>query len=251
MDFITLFPELVLGAVNHSILKRAQTNGLIEFAATNPRDFTTDKHRTVDDTPFGGGPGMLMKPEPVDAALASVVRDGALVVMPDPTGRLFGQVDAIDLARSSHIVFLCGHYEGIDERVCEKWVTHRFSIGDYVLTGGEMPAIVMVEAIARNVPGVLGSAESLGIDSHSEGLLSAPQYTRPEVWDGIPVPAVLKSGDHAAIDAWKRAQSLGITRTRRPDLFARAHLAKRDIDLLQSCFPPRTGDDSCPDGSDR
>jgi tRNA (guanine37-N1)-methyltransferase len=155
------------------------------------------------------------------------------VVMPDPTGPLFGQEDAQELSRFDQVVFLCGHYEGIDERVCEKWVTHRFSIGDYVLTGGELPALVMADAVVRLLPGVLGDASSLGIDSHSDGLLSAPQYTRPEVWEGRSVPDVLRSGDHGAIAKWKRAVGLKVTRERRPDLFARAALAKSDLVLLE------------------
>jgi tRNA (guanine37-N1)-methyltransferase len=251
IDFVTLFPEMVLGAVEYSIVGRAQRNGLVSFSAVNPREFATDKRGTVDDTPYGGGPGMLMKPEPIDAALASLhLASDAVVILPDPTGRLFRQEDAIQLSGVPRMVFLCGHYEGIDERVSQKWVTHRFSIGDYVLTGGELPALVMAEAIVRNVEGVLGDAKSLGIDSHSDGMLSAPQYTRPEVWEGRSVPEVLTSGDHGAITRWKRAQSLLLTRRQRPDLFARAPLAKFDIDLLQSGFPPEKGDDSCPDGSD-
>ena len=225
---------MVLEAVGHSMLRRAAESGLVSFHGTNPREFTTDKHRTVDDTPFGGGPGMLMKAGPVDAALGSVIAgDKVAVVMPDPTGALFGQEDAQELSELEQLVFLCGHYEGIDERVCEKWVTHRFSIGDYVLTGGELPALVMADAVVRLLPGVLGDASSLGIDSHSDGLLSAPQYTRPEVWDGRLVPEVLRSGDHGAIAKWKRAHSLQVTRERRPDLFARATLAKSDLVLLE------------------
>ncbi len=243
VDFVTLFPEMVLEAVDHSILKRAVTAGLVEFRAINPRDFATDARKTVDDCPFGGGPGMLMKPEPIDAAIRSIVEHpGVLaeaIILPDPTGPLFTQKDSIQLGALGHIIFLCGHYEGIDERVCQKWATHRFSIGDYVLTGGELPALVMVDAICRTIPGVLGSRDSLGIDSHSDGLLSAPQYTRPEVWDGMSVPDVLKSGDHKAIERWKRKYALELTRKNRPDLFARADLAKSDIDLLKSTFPPR------------
>jgi len=248
IDFVTLFPELVLGSVEYSIMKRAQTAQLVSFGAVNPRDFATDKHRTVDDAPFGGGPGMLMKPEPIDAALASIVGAETIVVMPDPTGRLLTQSDVVSMASSHHIVLLCGHYEGIDERIAEKWVTHRFSIGDYVLTGGELPALVIADAVVRTLPGVLGSSDSLDIDSHADGLLSAPQFTRPEVWDGRSVPDVLKSGDHGAIARWKRTASLRLTRETRPDLFARAELAKSDLDLLKSSFPPRTGDEVRPDG---
>lgn len=234
IDFVTLFPEMVLGAVGHSMLRRAAESGLVSFHGINPREFTTDKHRTVDDTPYGGGPGMVMKPEPVDAALSAVNAGGRVaVVLPDPTGALFGQVDARELGGFDQVVFVCGHYEGVDERVCEKWVTHRFSIGDYVLTGGELPALVMADAIVRLVPGVLGDVESLSIDSHSDGLLSAPQYTRPESWEGRDVPEVLTTGDHGAIARWKRKVSLTTTRQRRPDLFAKAALAKSDLSLLE------------------
>lgn len=242
VDFVTLFPQMVLNAVGHSILKRAKSAGLAEFRATNPRDFATDAHRTVDDSPFGGGPGMLLRPEPMDAAIRSLVGEGSAIVMPDPTGPLLTQGDILNLAAAPHLIFVCGHYEGIDERVCDKWVTHRFSIGDYVLTGGELPALVIADAVVRTLPGVLGSSASLGIDSHSDGLLSSPQFTRPTEWDGRAVPAVLTSGDHGAIARWKRLQSLLVTRERRPDLFARAALAKSDLDLLKSSFPPSTGD---------
>jgi tRNA (guanine37-N1)-methyltransferase len=252
INFVTLFPEMVLGAVGHSILKRAEAAGLVRFHAVNPREFATDKHRKVDDSPFGGGPGMVLKPEPIDAALRSLLGEpGACVVVPDPTGSVFTQADAAALAREHTIVFLCGHYEGIDERVVQKWATHRLSIGDYILTGGELPALVMADAVCRLVPGVLGSAESLDIDSHSQGLLSAPQYTRPELWDGQPVPEVLRSGDHGKVALWRRWHALHLTRTRRPDLFARADLAKSDVDLLQSQLPPSTGDLKRPEGSDR
>jgi len=266
IDFVTLFPEMMLGAARHSMLKRAEDSGLVAFGAVDPRSFAADRHRTVDDTPFGGGPGMLMKPEPLDAAIRSILPQpakGTAVVMPDPTGTPFTQNDAAELAGSGHVVFVCGHYEGIDERIADKWVTHRFSIGDYVLTGGELPALVMADAIVRLVPGVLGDAASLAIDSHADGLLSAPQYTRPDVWEGLEVPTVLRSGDHGAIAKWKRRQALLATRQRRPDLFARANLAKSDLDLLQSSFagsdrsacpenePGHADADETPPGSDR
>lgn len=237
IDFVTLFPEMALTGVRHSILLRAEEGGLVQFHATNPRDFAADRRGTVDDKPFSGGPGMLMKPEPVDAALRAVTEAPVgqrAIVMPDPTGQLFNQEAAYQLARMEHVVFVCGHYEGIDERVAEKWITHRFSIGDYILTGGELPALVMADAIVRLLPGALGASESLDIDSHSDGLLSAPQYTRPEDWEGMTVPEVLRTGDHNAIAKWKRAESLRMTRTLRPDLFARAKLAKSDLDLLES-----------------
>jgi tRNA (guanine37-N1)-methyltransferase len=207
----------------------------VTFGAANPRDFATDRHRTVDDSPYGGGPGMLMKIEPVAAAIESLpVQPGAAVVLTDPTGARFTQAAAWELAERPQVVFLCGHYEGFDHRVRTLFATHVYSIGDFVLTGGELPALAMADAIARLVPGVLGSEESLAADSHADGLLSAPQYTRPEVFRGEAVPKVLLSGDHGAVRAWRRREALRLTRTLRPDLFARAKLAKDDLDMLSS-----------------
>jgi tRNA (guanine37-N1)-methyltransferase len=232
IDFVTLFPEMVLGALGHSITKRAQDSGAAIYGAANPRDFTTDKHRTVDDNPFGGGPGMLMKAQPVALAIESLGSPDA-IVMTDPTGRRFEQRDAQELAVKRHVVFVCGHYEGIDDRVRERFATHVFSIGDFVLTNGEMPALVMADAIVRLLPGVLGSEESLEIDSHSDGLLSAPQFTRPEIWRDLAVPSVLLSGNHKEIEKWKRRESLRLTRKTRPDLFARASLSETDLKLIE------------------
>lgn len=232
LDFVTLFPEMVMEALGHSILRRASEAGLVRFSTSNPRDFTMDKHRTVDDSPFGGGPGMLMKAEPVALAIEALGEADA-VVFTDPTGRLFGQADAAALAGLGSIVFVCGHYEGIDDRVCERFATHTFSIGDFVLTNGELPALVMADSVVRLLPGALGSEESLGIDSHSDGLLSAPQFTRPEVWRELAVPPVLLSGNHKEVAKWKRRQALLSTRAQRPDLFARARLSEADLKLLE------------------
>jgi tRNA (guanine37-N1)-methyltransferase len=235
IDFVTLFPEMVLHAMRQSMLKRAEEAELTRYHAVDPREFTTDNHRTVDDKPYGGGPGMVMKPEPVAQAIRSLdLEEGTAVVLPDPTGLLFRQEDAAKLAATPRIVFVCGHYEGIDHRIVERFVTHRFSIGDYVLTGGELPALVMADAIVRLVPGVLGCGQSLEIDSHQGGLLSAPQYTKPQNWEGMEVPEVLRSGDHGAVERWKRQIALKITREQRPDLFCRAKLEKTDLDLLSS-----------------
>lgn len=235
VDFITLFPEMILQAVGHSMIKRAREAELVEIRVVNPRDFATDKHHTVDDKPFGGGPGMLMMAPPIDAALISLsLPPDVTVLMPDPTGRALKQGDIEHWSQQGHVVILCGHYEGIDDRIRQKWNAEPISIGDYVLTGGELPALVMADAIIRTLPGVLGCADSLEIDSHAEGLLSAPQFTRPEVWDDRPIPDVLKSGDHVARERWKRKIALQITRDRRPDLFAQARLAKGDSDLLSS-----------------
>ena len=233
IDFVTLFPEMVLDAVGHSILKRAAEAKLVEYGAVDPRTFTHDKHRTVDDNPFGGGPGMLMKCEPIAAAIDSLFPDEyTAVVMTDPTGVPFTQQIAHELSQRQRIIFVCGHYEGIDDRIRRLYATHTVSIGDFVLTGGELPALVMTDSVVRLLPGALGSAESLQADSHVDGLLSAPQFTRPDTFKDEPVPDVLRSGDHGAIEKWRRKQSLELTRSTRPDLFWRADLSAKDVKLL-------------------
>ena len=233
IDFITLFPEMMLQAARHSMLLRAEQDGIVQFSATDPRRFTTDNHRTVDDKPYGGGPGMLMKPEPLFKAIESLkIELDAAIIVPDPTGTLYKQEHAQQLSAKRRIVLLCGHYEGIDERVVEKYATHRFSLGDYVLTGGELPALTIADSVIRLLPGVLGCEASLEIDSHNDGLLSAPQYTRPESYAELDVPEVLKSGNHGAVETWKRKKSLILTRQNRPDLFCRARLERKDIELL-------------------
>ncbi|MGV3618291.1 MAG: tRNA (guanosine(37)-N1)-methyltransferase TrmD [Fimbriimonas sp.] len=235
VDFVSLFPEMLAGLLGHSILGRAAATGRVAFRTANPRDYAYDRHQKVDDTPFGGEPGMLLRAEPVALALESLQPvQGAAVVMTDPAGIPFTQASAQALSELSQVVFLCGHYEGIDHRVKTQLCTHAFSIGDYVLTNGEMPALVMADAIVRLLPGVLGNAASLEADSHSRGLLSAPNFTRPEVWRGEAVPAVLRSGDHRAIAKWRREQALRLTRETRPDLLARARLEKGDLDVLIS-----------------
>ena len=239
IDFVTLFPEMTLSGCRHSILSRAETSGLVEFHAVSPRDFTYDSHGKVDDAPYGGGPGMVMMAEPIAAALASIgvlekPKQEIAVVMTDPSGCPFRQQDAIELSKLERVVFLCGHYEGIDDRIRAVYCTHCFSIGDYVLTGGELPAMVMTDAIVRNIEGSLGSAESLQIDSHSDGLLSAPQFTRPIDFQGHEVPAVLRSGDHQKIARWRREQSLKVTQMNRPDLLSTTRLDIADLDMLSS-----------------
>jgi tRNA (guanine37-N1)-methyltransferase len=235
VDFVTLFPEMALAACGHSILGRAQAAGLVRFGASNPRDFASDKHRTVDDSPYGGGPGMVLKPDVVAAAVRALEPSpGAAVVFCEPNGELFTQAAAHNLAGREHVIFVCGHYEGIDDRARELLATHVFSIGDYVLTGGELPALVMADAAVRLLPGALGSPESLEIDSHVHGLLAAPQYTRPETFEGLTVPEELRLGDHRAAQAWKRREELLRTRRYRPDLFCRAKLEKGDPDMLSS-----------------
>ena len=235
VDFVTLFPEMILPALGHSILKRAAERGLAGFRAANPRDFTADRHRTVDDSPFGGGPGMVLMPGPISEALRSLeVEEGAAIVVTEPMGAPFTQRVAAELATRTQVVFVCGHYEGIDHRIVERYATHVFSIGDFVLTGGELPALVMADAIVRLLPGALGKEASLEIDSHSDGLLSAPQYTRPEVFEGDAVPEVLRSGNHQAVAEWRRSQALRLTRELRPDLFCSAPVDKKDVNLLSS-----------------
>lgn len=233
IDFVTLFPEMVLPALRHSILKRAEAEGHVQFNAANPRDFTTDPHRTVDDSPYGGGPGMVMKCEPVAQAIRSLAPSSETeIIVTDPTGPRFDQDAAQELSQVGHIILVCGHYEGIDDRIRQHLATRSYSLGDFILTGGEPAAIVMADAIVRLRPDVLGCAESLGIDAHSEGLLSAPQFTRPEIWEGLQVPEELCRGNHQAAERWKRRYALKLTREHRPDLFSRANLAKSDLDLL-------------------
>lgn len=220
--FVTLFPATIAAHMEDSVVGRAVGKGLIGWRVADPRDHAYDAHRKVDDTPYGGEPGMLMKAEPVAQALASLLKergtgDGerVAVVVTEPGGRRFDQSVARELATFEQVVFVCGHYEGIDHRFEEEFATHVLSIGDFVLTGGELPALVMADAVARLVPGVLGSAESLGADSFDEpGRVSAQNYTRPPVWRGREVPPVLLSGDHAKVRAWREAQAAERTRNR-------------------------------------
>jgi tRNA (guanine37-N1)-methyltransferase len=222
---VTLFPEM-LSPLNVSIVGRAIEQGLLTVQYVNPRDFTSDRHRTVDDYPYGGGPGMVMKAEPIFLAVESVARPESAVVLMSPAGRVFTQAVAAELAAVEHLVLICGHYEGVDERVREHLATGELSIGDYVLTGGELAAMVVIDAVARLLPGVLGHAESAGDESHSHGLLEYPQYTRPPEFRGWPVPERLLSGHHAEIAKWRRRQSLERTMERRPDLMTAELLAE-------------------------
>jgi tRNA (guanine37-N1)-methyltransferase len=223
IDAITIFPSY-FAPLELSLLGKARESKLIEFNAHDLRDFTHDKHRTVDDNPYGGGAGMLMKPEPWGEALDQVLNhDGSsVVIFTSPAGDLFKQATAADLAQAEHIVFACGRYEGIDQRVVEyaqgKAKVRLLSIGDYVLNGGEVAAMAMIEAIVRLIPGVIGNAESLIEESHSDGLLEYPSYTKPAQWRGLEVPPVLLSGNHAAIAAWRKEQSVERTKQVRPDL---------------------------------
>ena len=232
-DIFTLFPEMFQGPFSESILKRAQEQELLSIALHNIRNATTDKHHIVDDYPYGGGAGMVMKPEPIFTSVEAVYQSGPIILL-TPQGRLFNQQIAQTLAQESHITLICGHYEGIDERVREHLATDELSIGDYVLTGGELPAMVIVDAISRLIPGVLGGSESTSEESHSGNLLEYPHYTRPPEFRGWRIPDILLSGNHAQIARWRRKESLRRTRERRPDLFAKLDLtSKLDMKLLK------------------
>jgi tRNA (guanine37-N1)-methyltransferase len=218
VDVLTLFPEMCAPPLSHSILGRACQAGLLEVGLHDIREHGHGKHRQVDDTPYGGGSGMVMRVDVVHAALEAVRTPATRVLLMDPAGRRFAQADARRLAQEEHLVFLCGHYEGIDSRVREHLVDEALSIGDYVLTGGELPALVMIDAISRMIPGVLGNPESLAEESFTDGLLEGPVFTRPFSYEGWDVPEVLRSGHHGRIQAWRREQALARTRAVRPDL---------------------------------
>lgn len=220
VDVLTLFPDMCAGPLSHSILGRAQSEGRLQIGFHDIREHGLGRHRQVDDTPYGGGSGMVMRVDVVAAALDAVRRPDSHVLLMDPAGRPFQQADARRLARCPHLVFLCGHYEGIDTRVRDHLVDEALSIGDYVLTGGELPALVMIDAIARMVPGVLGNPDSLAEESFTDGLLEGPVYTRPFEWQGHAVPEVLRSGHHGRIAAWRREQAEARTRAIRPDLLS-------------------------------
>lgn len=232
---LTLFPEMVLAGLNTSIIGRAVKKDLLSIEAVNIRDYAFNKHQSVDDYPYGGGAGMLMQAEPVYLAYQSVAERLAArprVIYLSPQGQTFSQQMAEELAQEEDLIFLCGHYEGIDERVLEEIVTDDVSIGDYVLTGGELPAMVMVDAIARMVPGVLHNDVSAEFESFQDNLLEYPQYSRPEEWHGRKVPEVLLSGHHANIEKWRRQQSILRTSQRRPDLLKKARLTEEERQFL-------------------
>ncbi len=240
IDIFTLFPAMFDGYLQESILKRAQQAGLLTIRLHNIRDYTTDKHHITDDTPYGGGGGMVMKPEPIFAAVETVLQTPnpnpqppTPIILLSPTGRRFTQAIARELAGHEHLALICGRYEGVDERVREHLAADEISIGDYVLTGGELPAMVVVDAVARHLPSVLGAENAAAEDSHASGLLEYPHYTRPPVFRGWPVPDVLQSGDHAKIARWRREQALRRTWQLRPDLLATAELTEADKKFLQ------------------
>jgi tRNA (guanine37-N1)-methyltransferase len=226
-DVITIFPELIESALAAGVVGRARERGVVDLRVRNLRDYTDDRHRTVDDMPYGGGPGMVMKPEPLWRAVEAIRAErgpASAVVLMTPQGRPFTHAVAQEMSRLERLVIICGRYEGIDERVSERLVTHEISIGDYVLTGGELPALVVLDAVTRLVPGVVGDAESVEADSFVRGLLDHPHYTRPAEFRGLEVPEVLLSGNHAAIERWRRDERIRRTMERRPELIERAAL---------------------------
>jgi tRNA (guanine37-N1)-methyltransferase len=244
-DVLTLFPEMFNSPLDESVLKRAQESGRLSVALHNIRDYTADKHHVTDDAPYGGGGGMVMKPEPIFAAAEVILPplsphreaggeggQGVPIILLSPQGRLFTQAIAAELARYPHIVLICGRYEGVDERVRQHLATDEISIGDYVLTGGELAAMVIIDAVARLLPGVLGDPGATLNDSHAQGLLEGPHYTRPAVFRGWDVPEILCSGNHAAVARWRREQALRRTFECRPELLERAELTRQDQEFL-------------------
>ena len=235
ISVVSLFPEMVNEIAGYGVVGRAIDNGIVGLACVNPRDFATDRHRTVDDRPYGGGPGMVMKFEPVAAAVEQAketMPEGSVVVCMSPQGKPFDQAAAQRLAKLPGIILLAGRYEGLDERLIEAVIDEEISLGDYVLSGGEIAAMAVIDAVARLLPGVLGDDESAVQDSFSDGLLDHPHYTRPEVIDGRQVPEVLLSGDHARIDRWRRKQSIGRSFRRRPELIENLQLDDEQQALL-------------------
>ncbi|HVG56299.1 MAG TPA: tRNA (guanosine(37)-N1)-methyltransferase TrmD [Vicinamibacterales bacterium] len=235
-DVVTIFPRMVAAGLAEGVVSRGIARGLIDVAVHDLRDHTADRHRTVDDVPYGGGPGMVMKPEPLARAVEEIrARRGQpdAVVVLTPQGRPFKQSEAVRMSGLSHIVLLCGRYEGIDERVRELVATDELSIGDYVLSGGELPALVVIDAISRLVPGVVGDEQSVEQDSFSDGVLDHPHYTRPAEFGGVKVPDVLLSGHHAEVRRWRRKTALARTLERRPDLLDEATLDDEDRELLK------------------
>ncbi|MDX1951533.1 MAG: tRNA (guanosine(37)-N1)-methyltransferase TrmD [Verrucomicrobiota bacterium] len=218
IDVLTLFPAMFAGPLDESIIKRARDGGLLELGIHNLRDWTHDRHKTVDDKPFGGGPGMLLKPEPLFEAIEQLANERTHVILLTPGGRKFEQGIARELAMKEHVLLVCGSYEGFDERVRERLANDELSIGDYVLTNGALPAMVIIDAVTRLIPGVLGDAESSADESFSDGMLEYPHYTRPAEFRGMKVPEVLLSGHHAEIAKWRAEQARERTRQKRPDL---------------------------------
>jgi len=242
IDIVTIFPSTVRGPLTEGVVGRALERGLLDVQVHNLRDHTTDRHRVVDDVPYGGGPGMVLKPEPLFRAVEAIQRErGApdAVILTTPDGRRFSHAEAVRLSGLGHIVVLCGRYEGVDDRVRQALATEELSIGDYVLSGGELPALVIVDAVARLVPGVVGDEASVAYDTFARGTLDYPQFTRPASFDGLEVPPVLLSGHHADIARWRRREALARTLARRPELLDDAQLDETDRRLLQDLLEQR------------
>ncbi len=235
-DVVTIFPRMFDAPLAEGIVGRAITRGLVDLCVHDLRDYTDDRHRTVDDVPFGGGPGMVLKPKPLVDAVDAIRRERgepAVIVLTSPQGRRFSQADAARLSRLPHVAIICGRYEGVDERVRERLHTEELSIGDYVLTGGELPAMVILDAVTRLLPGAVGDEQSVERDSFSRGLLDFPHYTRPAEFEGLKVPDVLVSGHHGEIRRWRKREALRRTLERRPDLLAAADLDEEERALLR------------------
>jgi tRNA (guanine37-N1)-methyltransferase len=240
-DILTLFPAMFDGPFRESIVKRAAEDGLIEIRLHDIRDYATDRHKTADDSPYGGGAGMVMKVDPLAACIEAVRSEcpASRIILTTPRGKRFDQAKACELANEEALLIICGRYEGVDERVRELFVDDEISLGDFVMTGGELAAMVIVDAVSRLIPGVLGSSESVACDSFSDGLLEYPHYTRPAEFRGIRVPDVLLSGNHREISEWRRRHSLQRTLTVRPDLLATARLSEKDRKYLQDLVEGR------------
>ncbi len=234
ISILTLFPEMCEAFVNESIIGRAIKGEKVEIECINIRDYANNKHNKVDDTPYGGGMGMIMAAEPIYNTYKSIATENSHLVYLSPKGSTFTQKKAIELSEKEHVILLCGHYEGIDERVIEEIVDEEISIGDFVLTGGELPALVVADAVCRMLPGVLSDDICFTEESHFSGLLEYPQYTKPSVWHDSQVPEVLLSGHHANIEKWRREKSLEITKKRRPDMLKKAELTKQDIKYIEA-----------------
>ncbi len=243
IDILTLFPKMFQGPLNESMLGRAKKAGLVEINIHDLRHFTHNEHRKADDRPYGGGPGMVMKPEPIFEAVEFICSPSGQpkIILMSPQGKTFSQEKAKQLAEESHLLFICGHYEGVDERVRQKLITNELSIGDYVLTGGELAAMVVIDALVRLIPGVLGKRESATKDSFYRELLDCPHYTRPPTYRGMEVPQVLLSGDHQEIQKWCKHEAIRQTFLKRPDLLKRANLTEKEKSFLKEVKGKRDG----------
>ncbi|WP_130806915.1 tRNA (guanosine(37)-N1)-methyltransferase TrmD [Senegalia massiliensis] len=234
IDVLTLFPNMFTSVLDESIIGRAKENNIVDINYIDIRSFSKNKHKKVDDYPYGGGPGMVMKPEPIYRAIQSVKEDKSRVIYLSPKGKVFNQGLANDFSKEEHLIFLCGHYEGIDNRIIDNYVTDIISIGDYVLTGGEIPAMAVIDSVVRLIPGVLNSEESFKDESHYNGLLEAPQYTRPREFKGKKVPDILLSGNHKKVDEWRRNESLKLTYKNRPDLLEKINLSEKEKNIIKN-----------------